>query len=85
MQRQMKKTRRQAQETRNQILDAAEWVFAEHGVARTSLADVAVRAGRTHVPSIRRIGPYSKAFSPSPGRAGPVWMRPELWMPSAQA
>ena len=43
----MKKTRRQAQETRNQILDAAEWVFAERGVARTSLADVAVRAGFT--------------------------------------
>ncbi|MFM0203698.1 TetR family transcriptional regulator [Paraburkholderia fungorum] len=43
----MKRTRHQAQETRNQILDAAEWVFAEHGVAHTSLEDVAVRAGFT--------------------------------------
>jgi TetR/AcrR family acrAB operon transcriptional repressor len=41
----MKRTRQQAQDTRNQILDAAEWVFAEHGVAHTSLEDVAVRAG----------------------------------------
>jgi Bacterial regulatory proteins, tetR family len=43
----MKRTRQQAQETRDQILDAAEWVFAEHGVAQTSLEDVAERAGFT--------------------------------------
>ena len=43
----MKRTRQQALDTRNQILDAAEWVFAERGVARASLEDVAVRAGFT--------------------------------------
>jgi len=43
----MKRTRQQALETRNQILDAAEWVFVERGVAHTSLEDVAVRAGFT--------------------------------------
>jgi TetR/AcrR family acrAB operon transcriptional repressor len=43
----MKRTRQQALETRNRILDAAERVFAEHGVARTTLEDVAVQAGFT--------------------------------------
>jgi TetR/AcrR family transcriptional regulator, acrAB operon repressor len=43
----MKRTRQQALETRNRILDAAERVFAEHGVARASLEDVAMRAGFT--------------------------------------
>ncbi|CAN7501222.1 TetR family transcriptional regulator [Caballeronia sp. LjRoot31] len=43
----MKNTRQQALETRNQILDAAERVFAEHGVAHTTLEEVAVRAGFT--------------------------------------
>ena len=33
----MKRTRRQALETRDQILDAAERVFAEYGVGRASL------------------------------------------------
>ncbi|MFT4439249.1 TetR family transcriptional regulator [Caballeronia sp. 15715] len=43
----MKRTRQQALETRDRILDAAEWVFSEHGVARTTLEDVAMRAGFT--------------------------------------
>lgn len=43
----MRKTWRQAQETRNQILDAAERVFVERGIAHTSLEDVAARAGFT--------------------------------------
>lgn len=43
----MKRTRQQALETRDQILDAAERVFAERGVAHTSLEDVAARAGFT--------------------------------------
>ena len=34
----MKRTRRQALETRDPILDAAEQVFAESGVGRASLA-----------------------------------------------
>lgn len=45
--RQMKRTRQQALETRDHILDAAEKVFAQRGVARTSLADVAAHAGVT--------------------------------------
>jgi TetR/AcrR family acrAB operon transcriptional repressor len=38
-------TKEEAQETRTRILDAAEDVFHAHGVARTSLADVAHAAG----------------------------------------
>lgn len=37
-------TKEEAQETRNRILDAAEEVFHEQGVARTSLADIAEAA-----------------------------------------
>jgi TetR/AcrR family transcriptional regulator, acrAB operon repressor len=43
----MRKTRQQARETRDQILDAAERLFAERGVSRTSLEDIALRAGFT--------------------------------------
>jgi TetR/AcrR family acrAB operon transcriptional repressor len=40
-------TKEEALETRNRILDAAENVFHENGVARTSLADVAQAANVT--------------------------------------
>ncbi|CCP02384.1 HTH-type transcriptional regulator acrR [Erwinia amylovora Ea644] len=40
-------TKQQAQETRNHIIDAAIKRFSEHGVANTSLADIAVGAGVT--------------------------------------
>ncbi|MDR3300031.1 MAG: TetR family transcriptional regulator [Candidatus Accumulibacter sp.] len=43
----VRKTREEALVTRNAILDAAETVFQEHGVSRTSLAEVAVAAGVT--------------------------------------
>lgn len=43
----VRKTKEEAQETRNAILDAAERVFQEHGVSRTSLAEIAVAAGVT--------------------------------------
>jgi TetR/AcrR family acrAB operon transcriptional repressor len=42
-----RRTKDEAQETRNRILDAAERVFSEHGVSRTSLDDVATAAGVT--------------------------------------
>ena len=42
-----RKTKVEAQETRNAILDAAERVFQEHGVSRTSLAQIAAAAGVT--------------------------------------
>ncbi|QTF09475.1 multidrug efflux transporter transcriptional repressor AcrR [Brenneria izadpanahii] len=42
-----RKTKQQAQETRQQILDAALRVFSEHGVSATSLADIAMTAGVT--------------------------------------
>ncbi|ATZ10906.1 multidrug efflux transporter transcriptional repressor AcrR [Erwinia amylovora] len=40
-------TKQQAQETRNHIIDAAIKRFSEHGVANTSLADIAAGAGVT--------------------------------------
>ncbi len=39
-----RKTKEEAQETRNRILDAAEQVFQRQGVSRTSLADIADEA-----------------------------------------
>lgn len=42
-----RKTKAQALETRNQILDAALAHFSEQGVAATSLADIAAAAGVT--------------------------------------
>lgn len=43
----VRKTKEEALETRNAILDAAEQVFQEKGVSRTSLADIALAAGVT--------------------------------------
>ena len=43
----VRKTKEEAQETRNAILDAAELVFQEHGVSRTSLEQIATAAGLT--------------------------------------
>lgn len=42
-----KKTRAEAEETRERLLDAAEQVFLEQGVSRTSLDAIAQRAGMT--------------------------------------
>ena len=42
-----RRTKDEAQETRNRILDAAERVFSEDGVSRTSLEDIAREAGVT--------------------------------------
>ena len=43
----VRRTKDEAQETRNRILDAAERVFSDHGVSRTSLDDIATAAGVT--------------------------------------
>jgi TetR/AcrR family acrAB operon transcriptional repressor len=43
----VRRTKEEAQETRARILDAAEQVFFEKGVSRTSLADIAHAAGVT--------------------------------------
>jgi TetR/AcrR family acrAB operon transcriptional repressor len=42
-----RRTKLEAQETRNRILDTAEEVFREQGVTSTSLADIADAAGVT--------------------------------------
>ena len=42
-----RKTKEEAQETRNKLLDTAEKLFHEKGVSRTSLADIAEAAGMT--------------------------------------
>lgn len=42
-----RKTKAEAFETRNLLLDAAERVFLEQGVSRTTLADIAAAAGLT--------------------------------------
>ena len=41
----MRRTKAEAQETRQAIIEAAEQVFFERGVARTTLEDVARAAG----------------------------------------
>jgi TetR/AcrR family acrAB operon transcriptional repressor len=43
----VRRTRNEALETRNSILDTAERVFSERGVSHTSLADIAAAAGVT--------------------------------------
>lgn len=43
----VRRTKEEAQETRSQILEAAEKAFFERGVARTTLADIAALAGVT--------------------------------------
>jgi len=43
----VRRTRDEALETRNTILDTAERVFSERGVSHTSLADIAAAAGVT--------------------------------------
>ncbi|MGS0893665.1 TetR family transcriptional regulator [Burkholderia stagnalis] len=43
----VRRTKEEARETRNSILDAAEHVFFEKGVSHTSLADIAQHAGVT--------------------------------------
>ena len=43
----VRRTKEEAQETRSQILEAAEKAFYERGVARTTLADIATMAGVT--------------------------------------
>jgi TetR/AcrR family acrAB operon transcriptional repressor len=43
----MRRTKEEAQETRNRILDTAEQVFYDKGVSRTGLADIADAAGVT--------------------------------------
>ncbi|WP_296250414.1 TetR family transcriptional regulator [Pseudomonas sp. UBA4194] len=43
----VRRTKEEAQETRSQILEAAEQAFYERGVARTTLADIANLAGVT--------------------------------------
>jgi len=42
-----RRTKEEAQETRNRLLDTAEHVFNERGVSRTSLAEIAETAGLT--------------------------------------
>ncbi len=43
----VRRTKEEAQETRNRLLDTAEHVFNERGVSRTSLAEIAEAAGLT--------------------------------------
>lgn len=43
----VRRTKVEAQETRNRLLDTAEYVFNERGVSRTSLAEIAEAAGVT--------------------------------------
>ncbi len=43
----VRRTKDEAQETRNRILDAAEYLFSDLGVSRTSLEDIAHAAGVT--------------------------------------
>jgi TetR/AcrR family acrAB operon transcriptional repressor len=42
-----RRTKEEALVTRNKLLDAAEWLFQSQGVSRTTLQDIALRAGAT--------------------------------------
>ena len=42
----MRRTKEDAQQTRESLLDAAERLFAERGVSRTSLQDIAKAQGQ---------------------------------------
>jgi TetR/AcrR family acrAB operon transcriptional repressor len=42
-----RRTKEDALVTRNKLLDAAEWLFQSQGVSRTTLQDIALRAGAT--------------------------------------
>lgn len=42
-----RKTKEEAQQTRSQLLEVAERLFSEHGVAHTTLNDIATAAGLT--------------------------------------
>ena len=42
-----RRTKEEALVTRNNLLDAAEWLFQAQGVSRTTLQDIALRAGAT--------------------------------------
>ncbi len=50
-----RKTKQQAEETRQEILDAAIKTFSERGVSATSLADIAKAAG-VRLPEVQYIG-----------------------------
>ena len=43
----VRRTKADAEATRNSLLDAAECLFQTHGVSRTSLNDIATAAGTT--------------------------------------
>ena len=43
----MRRTKAEAEQTRHDLLDAAELLFDQQGVSRTSLADIAKAAGVT--------------------------------------
>ncbi len=43
----VRRTKEEAQETRHKLLDAAEHLFQAQGVSRTTLQDIALRAGTT--------------------------------------
>jgi TetR/AcrR family acrAB operon transcriptional repressor len=65
----VRRTREEALETRNRILDAAERVFSRRGVSRTSLDDVARAAGVTRGAIYWHFEDKADLFSAMLGRA----------------
>ena len=64
----VRRTRDEAAETRNAILDAAERVFSERGVSHTSLEDIAKAAGVTRGAIYWHFRNKSELFSAMVGR-----------------
>ncbi|GAA0770924.1 TetR family transcriptional regulator [Ideonella azotifigens] len=80
----VRRTKADAQITRNQILDAAEQVFQDRGVARTSLQDVAAAAGVTRGAIYWHFKDKAELFSAMMERVTLPWETP-LEMPWAVA
>jgi TetR/AcrR family acrAB operon transcriptional repressor len=80
----VRRTKADAQITRNQILDAAEQVFQDRGVARTSLQDVAAAAAVTRGAIYWHFKDKAELFSAMMERVTLPWETP-MEMPWAAA
>ena len=74
----VRRTKEDADATRNSLLDAAERVFYEKGVARASLSEIARAAGATALKAPEKVfwGGYSGYWADPDGHVWEVAMNP---------